>query len=82
MNKHKYIGWTTDDRTPRHIVGGPPTGWAFSDAVRRHTCPTCGSEPGYECETKSGRKKWPPHQERYMLTEQFQPRAVNQGETR
>ena len=64
MNNHKYIGWTADDPTPRHIIGGPITGWAFSDAVRQHKCPKCGSDPGYLCESPKGRKIDPPHSAR------------------
>jgi hypothetical protein len=73
MNKHPYIGWTTDDQTPRHIVGGPLTGWAWSDTVRQHKCPKCGSDPGYECESAKGRKVWPPHMSRVdqLTDEQF-----------
>lgn len=64
MNKHKHIGWTTDDPTPRHIIGGPLTGWMFSDATRQCKCPKCGSDPGYECETPKGYKAKYPHSER------------------
>lgn len=64
MNKHEYIGWTDDNPTPRHIVGGPITGWATSDAVRQHKCPKCNSDPGYYCESAKGRKVWPPHSDR------------------
>ena len=64
MNKFEYIGWTKDDPTPRHIVGGPPTGWIFSDAIRLAKCPNCGSDPGYLCETPKGRKASHPHGER------------------
>ena len=63
-NLHPYIGWTEDDKTPRQIVGGPLTGWAYSDTVRQHKCPKCGSDPGYECQSPKGRKVWPPHGER------------------
>lgn len=67
MNRHKYTGWTVDDPTPRHIVGGPLTGWAYTDAIRQYKCPKCGSDPGYYCESKSGRKASVPHQERVGL---------------
>lgn len=47
-----------------HIVKGPLTGWILSDAVRQSTCPKCESDPGYHCQTPSGRKAWPPHAQR------------------
>ena len=63
LNKHVYIGWTVDDPTPRQIVG-IPSGWAFSDAVSMHWCPTCGSFAGFHCQGPKGRKVWPPHSAR------------------
>jgi len=66
VNKHEYIGWTIDDPTSRHIVGGPLTGWIFSDTNRQVKCPLCNSDPGYYCETPTGRKVkgGVPHSER------------------
>lgn len=63
LNNNVYIGWTVDDPTPRQIVG-IPSGWAFSDAVRMHWCPKCGSFAGFHCQGPSGRKIWPPHSDR------------------
>lgn len=53
------------DAQGNHVIGGPLTGWASSDAVRQSKCPRCGSDPGYHCDTPSGRKAWPPHHERF-----------------
>jgi hypothetical protein len=71
MNKHVYIGWTNDDKTPRQIIGGPLTGWMFSDVVRHAKCPKCQSDPGYECESAKGRKVWPPHGDRIEAFQQM-----------
>lgn len=73
MNKYPYIGWTEDDPTPRHIVGGPLTGWILSDANRQIKCSKCGSDPGYLCETPKGKKARYAHDERvseWMATQQ------------
>lgn len=71
MNKHKYLGLAINADTGKpegnamvHVIGGPLTGWSFSDAVRQRKCPKCGSDPGYYCQTPTGRKAWPPHVER------------------
>jgi hypothetical protein len=64
MNKHPYIGWTNDDPTPRHIIGGSLTGWQYTDANRQVKCPKCGSDPGYLCETPKGEKCATPHWQR------------------
>lgn len=63
MDKFKYVA------THGQYAGATPppthtTGWLFSDAVIQSDCPKCGSHAGYFCETKGGRKAWPPHFER------------------
>lgn len=63
LNRHPYSGWTTDNPQPRQCVG-EPSGWAYSDAVRLHLCPRCGSSAGFHCQTDKGRKAWPPHSDR------------------
>jgi hypothetical protein len=63
MDKHKYT--LRDGTTP--AVGSKPTGWAFSDAVIQRSCPRCGSSAGFHCESPSGRKAWPPHDDRVVV---------------
>lgn len=65
MNKYKLL-----DKNGKHLVGQKSTGWAFTDAVMMHKCEKCGSEPGYHCESPSGRKVWPPHSARVVVTEE------------
>jgi hypothetical protein len=64
MNKHPYKG--TDGK----IIppGSKSTGWAFADAVIQRECPRCGAEAGFHCETTAGRRIWPPHSSRVVLT--------------
>jgi hypothetical protein len=60
VNDHRYTMYggrpvTTDsDRDPIDIV-----------AVLTCTCPTCGSVPGYYCQSERGLRIWPPHDGRY-----------------
>jgi hypothetical protein len=59
MNRHKYI-----DADGEHKVGGTVTGFLHSDAVTHGSCPRCGSDPGFHCQSASGRRVWPPHRQR------------------
>ena len=35
--------------------------WLYSRIVVQYPCPRCGAQPGFYCETPTGRKAWPPH---------------------
>lgn len=61
INKHMYF------RNGIHIVGGPLTGWQISDSIAHVKCPRCKSDPGYRCQSPSGRKSFSAHAERLKL---------------
>lgn len=65
-NLHPYIGWTDDDPTLRHIIRGVRSKWLHTQACTHETCPKCGSELGYHCQTPKGREAWPPHTARLL----------------
>jgi hypothetical protein len=65
MDKFQYID--ANGVTP--LPGSKSTGWATSDAVIQRACPKCGSNAGFLCETKGGRKTWPPHSQRIVMSE-------------
>jgi hypothetical protein len=46
------------------MIGGMLTGDSAVDAVTHVSCPRCGSDPGFHCQTTAGRRVWPPHRHR------------------
>lgn len=78
LNRHPALSWTRDDPTPRQVVG-ISSGWAWTDTVRMHWCPKCGSFAGFHCQSPNGREVWPPHAARVqkLTPEQIQACATS-----
>jgi hypothetical protein len=49
--------------------------WGFSIAVVNYNCPKCLAPKEHCCVTPSGKKAWPPHNQRCML---LTPEEINQ----
>lgn len=75
MNKHVAL-----DLDGVQVIGGPSTGWAWTDAYRQRKCPRCGSDPGFHCETPGGRRCWPPHRERVVIGPEHEVQAISCGD--
>lgn len=48
----------------------------YTQCVRLVTCPKCKAKPGDKCVMPSGRKTWPPHNQRIVELLNTNPAAV------
>ena len=55
-----------------------------NSAVRIAPCSRCGAQPGEECRTPKGRKKWPSdsHTERFIALHKLDPQAKDRATVR
>lgn len=74
MNQHPYPDKKTGPKTDLKTKA------AWSLAVMKVSCPTCGSSPGFYCERTppaktAGQKRWPPHDDRSLELRKIMPTA-------